>query len=272
MQSEEIEDQHVPPKPYVPLVPFTRCLIKSKWNKSFSEIYDILSKVNVNLPLLDMIRNMSAYAKFFKELNTRKHKYERHEKVMILETASAVLQCKLPPKLKDLGSFVINITIGKKKEEKAMLDLGASINLMPYSIYQRLGLGELKPTTMTLQLVDRSLKYPRGIFEDILVQVDKLIVPVDVVGLDMKQTSDHSSELPILLGRPFMVTRTIIDVKNGKLNMTVLNQTIEFLVFNSMSLPLVTNNCFAVDSLDHIIVSSFLQGETKDKLAITLSS
>ncbi|XP_031279109.1 uncharacterized protein LOC116137554 [Pistacia vera] len=107
---------------------------------------------------------------------------------MISETVSAVLECKLPPKLKDLRSFVINITIGKKKEERAMLDLGASINLMPYSIYQQLGMGELKPTTMTLQLIDRSVKYPRGIVEDILVQVYKLIVLVDFVVLDMEQT------------------------------------------------------------------------------------
>ncbi|XP_031253375.1 uncharacterized protein LOC116111316 [Pistacia vera] len=86
MQNEEIEDPYVPPKPYVSPVPFLGHLIKSKWDKSFSDIYDIFSKVNVNLPLLDMIRNMPAYLKFFKELNTCKCKYEPHKKVMISET------------------------------------------------------------------------------------------------------------------------------------------------------------------------------------------
>ncbi|XP_068315024.1 uncharacterized protein, partial [Pyrus communis] len=118
--------------------------------------FDILSKVNVNLPLLDVIRNMPAYGKFFKELNNYKRKYGPHEKVVVSENVSAVLQRKLPPKLKDPGSFSINITIGDKKVEKAMLDLGASINLMPYFVYLQLGLGELKATTISLQLADRS--------------------------------------------------------------------------------------------------------------------
>ncbi|XP_038697987.1 uncharacterized protein LOC119995545 [Tripterygium wilfordii] len=142
------------PNPYIPPIPFPGRLKQSKLDKSFSEIYDTLSKVNINLPLLDVIRNMPAYAKFFKELNTYKRKYGPHEKVMVSENVSAVLQRKLPPKLKDPGSFSINITVGDKKMEKAMLDLGASINLMPYSVYLQLGLGEVKPTTMSLQLAD----------------------------------------------------------------------------------------------------------------------
>ncbi|XP_068332811.1 uncharacterized protein [Pyrus communis] len=121
--------------------------------------------------------------------------------VVVSENVSAVLQRKLPPKLKDLGSFSINITIGDKKVEKAMLDLGASINLMPYSVYLQLGLGELKATTISLQLADRSVKYPRV--------------------LDMEEAPIHDRELPILLGRPFMATaKTIIDVQNGLLTMT----------------------------------------------------
>ncbi|CAL8993221.1 unnamed protein product [Prunus brigantina] len=155
---------------------------------------------------------MPAYGKFFKELNTYKRKYGPNEKVMVSENVSAVLQRKLPPKLKDPGSFSIDITIGGKLVEKAMLDLGASINLMPYSVYLQLGLGELKATTISLQLADRSVKYPRGIVEDILVQVDKLILPADFVVLDMEEAPIHDRELPILLGRPFMATaKTIID-------------------------------------------------------------
>ncbi|CAL8988266.1 unnamed protein product [Prunus brigantina] len=151
--------------------------------------------------------------------------YSPHEKVLVSENVSAVLQRKLPPKLKDPGSFTIGITIGNKQAEKAMLDLGASINLMPYSVYVQLGLGELKSTTLGLQLADRSVKYPRGIVEDILVQVDKLILPADFVVLDMEDAPIHNRELPILLGRPFMATaNTLIDVKNGILKMTVLGR------------------------------------------------
>ncbi|CAL8112422.1 unnamed protein product [Prunus armeniaca] len=146
--SYEAPNFHKVEKPYTPPIPFPGRLAKSKLDKSFKEIFDILSKVNVNLPLLDVIRNMPAYGKFFKELNTYKRKYGPNEKVMVSKNVSAVLQRKLPPKLKDPGSFSINITIGDKLVEKAMLDLGASINLMPYSVYLQLGLGGLKATTI----------------------------------------------------------------------------------------------------------------------------
>ncbi|XP_019179258.1 PREDICTED: uncharacterized protein LOC109174479 [Ipomoea nil] len=254
------DDPYVPPKPYVPPVPFPGRLRNSKFDKSFSDIYDLLSKVNVNLPLLDMIKNMPAYAKFLKELNTRKRRYEHNEKVFMSKTVSAVLQINLPPKLEDPGSFIINITVGNSKQEKAMLDLGASINLMPYFVYLQLGLDKLKPTTMSLELADRSVRYPRGIVEDVLVQVDKLIIPADFVLLDINKKYNYEQDMPILLGRPFMATtKTMIDVQNGKLTMTVLDETIEFSILKSMKLPENNNNhCFAVDVLDSIISAKFL--------------
>ncbi|XP_038717239.1 uncharacterized protein LOC120010520 [Tripterygium wilfordii] len=178
---------------------------------------------------------------------------------MVSENVSVVLQRKLPPKLKDPESFSINITVGDKKMEKAMLDLGASINLMPYFVYLQLGLGEVKPTTMSLQLADRSVKYPRGIVEDILVQVDRLIVPADFVVLNMDDTPMHDRELPILLGRPFMATvNTLIDVKHGVFTMTGLDQTVQFTVFESLSHPLSSLDCFTIHALDSLVFSSFL--------------
>ncbi|CAL8988244.1 unnamed protein product, partial [Prunus brigantina] len=214
--SYEAPSLHKAEKPYTPPIPFLGRLAKSKQDKSFKEIFDILSKVNVNLPLLDVIRNMPAYGKFFKELNTYKRKYGPNEKVMVSENVSAVLQRKLPPKLKDPGS-----------------------------------LGELKATTISLQLADRSVKYPRGIVEDILVQVDKLILPADFVVLDMEEAPIHDRELPILLGRPFMATaKTIIDVQNGLLTMTVLGETVQFKVFESLSHPSSSFDCCSIDVLD----------------------
>ena len=102
---------------------------------SFSDLYSMLSKVEINLPLLEVISNVPAYTKFFKELCSKKKKLLGPEKLFATEVANSVLQQSLPPKLKDPGSFNINITIGNKKQVKAMLDLGASINLMPYSLY-----------------------------------------------------------------------------------------------------------------------------------------
>ncbi|CAH9131381.1 unnamed protein product [Cuscuta epithymum] len=256
----EAEDPYVPPKPYVPPVPFPNRLKSSKLNSSFEEIYKLLSKVNVNLPLLDMIKNMPAYAKFLKELSTRKRRYEPNEKVFVSKAVSDVLQKDLPPKLEDPGSFIININLGNSKSEKAMLDLGASINLMPYSVYLKLGLNELKSTTMSLQLADRSIRYPRGIVEDVLVQVDKLIIPADFVVLDMDDQCKYVKDMPILLGRPFMATaKTMIDVQNGKLTMSVLDETVEFSILKSMNMSADSSCCFALDILDPIVPLDKLQ-------------
>ncbi|XP_048234371.1 uncharacterized protein LOC125370949 [Ricinus communis] len=198
-------------EPYKPPIPFPHRLKESKQDKQFSKIFDMFFKVNINLPLIDVIRNMPTYAKFFKELNSNKRRYRKNEKVIVSETVSAVLQQQLPPKMKDPGSFTVNITMGDKKIAKAMLDLGANTDLMPYSTYAQLGFGELKPTTMSLQVADRSIKYPRGIMEDLLIQVGKLIIPVDFVVLDMESTSARDKEQAFLLARPFMATtKTII--------------------------------------------------------------
>ena len=99
-----------------------------------------------------------------------------------------------------------------------MCDLGASVCLMPLSLYERLGLGELKSTRMTLQLADRSLKYPAGIIEDVPVKVGEIYVPTDFVVMEIEE----DNQVPILLGRPFLATAgAIIDVKHGKLEFNV---------------------------------------------------
>ncbi|KAL5787484.1 hypothetical protein ACOSP7_004433 [Xanthoceras sorbifolium] len=176
-----------------------------------------------------MIKKMPSHRKFFRELNKRKRQYGQNERVMISKMVSAVLQQKLPPKLKDPGSFNIDITVGNVKKERAMLDLRASINPMPYSVYMQLDLNELKPTFMSLLLADRSTRYPRGIVEDILIQVDKLIILADFVVLDMDDARMTKTDLPILLKRPFMATtQMIIGVQNGKLSMIVLGEAVEF--------------------------------------------
>ncbi|XP_075497901.1 uncharacterized protein LOC142535433 [Primulina tabacum] len=103
---------------------------------------------------------------------SKKRKLQEFETVKLTEECSAILQRKLPQKLKDPGSFTIPCVIGGSRVNRALCDLGASINLMPFSIYRTLELGEVKPSTITLQLADRSLTYLRGIVEDVLVKVD----------------------------------------------------------------------------------------------------
>ncbi|XP_027364392.1 uncharacterized protein LOC113871495 [Abrus precatorius] len=159
---------------------------------------------------------MLKYAKFLKEMLSNKKKLEEFETVRLNEECSAILLRKLPPKLKDPGSFTIPCTICNSYFDKALCDLGASINLMSFSMFKRLGMQEPKPTSISLQLVDRSITYPRGIVEDVLVKVDKFKFPADFIVFDMEE----DDEVPIILGRPFLATgRTIIDVQQGKLTL-----------------------------------------------------
>jgi hypothetical protein len=116
------------------------------------------------------------------------------------EQVSAILQCKLPLKYEDPGCPTITCMIGVSQIERALLDLGASVNLLPYSVYLQLGLGELKPITMTLQFADRSMKVPRGIVEDVLIKVDKFYFPVDFIVLDTEPVQVIGTEIPVILG------------------------------------------------------------------------
>ena len=97
-----------------------------------------------------------------------------------------MLQSKIPQKLKDLESFTISYSIRTKYNGKTLCDLGASINLMPLSVFKQLGVGEVRPTTVTLQLADRSHAYPESKIEDVLVKVDKFIFLVDFIALDFE--------------------------------------------------------------------------------------
>ena len=109
-------------------------------------------------------------------------------------------------KYKDPGSPTISVNIGGSCVERALLDLGANVNLLPYSVYKQLGLGELKPTTITLSLADRSVKIPKGIVEDVLLKDDKFYYLVDFVVLDTEPVAIRANYVPIILGRPFLAT------------------------------------------------------------------
>ena len=111
--------------------------------------------------------------------------------VMLGEGCSAIFQNKLPTKKKDPGSITIRCVISDLVNEKALGDLGASINVMPYTIFKKLGLSDMQPIRITLQLADQYIRYPRGIIEDELIKVDKFLFPVDFVILDVTYSSKH---------------------------------------------------------------------------------
>ncbi|XP_062118662.1 uncharacterized protein LOC133832315 [Humulus lupulus] len=133
---------------------------------------------------------MPNYAKFIKEVMSKKRKLEDYEAMKLTEECSAIIKRQLLEKLKDPRSFTIPCVIGELHIENTLCDLGASINLISLSIFWKLNLGEVTPTTISLQLADRSLKYPRGIIEDVLVKIDRFIFPVDFVVLGMEEDQE----------------------------------------------------------------------------------
>ena len=168
-----------------------------------------------------------------KDLCTIKKGLGIEKKAFLTEQVSAIIQSKNPVKYKDPGSPTISVNIGGTCIDKSLLDLGASVNLLPYSVYKQLGLGELKPTNITLSLADRSVKIPKGIVEDVLVKVDKFYYPVDFVVLDTEPIENGPNHVPIILGRPFLATaNAIINCQNGVMQLTFGNMTLELNIFH----------------------------------------
>ncbi|XP_024171648.1 uncharacterized protein LOC112177598 [Rosa chinensis] len=192
-----------------------------------SEVHDILKKVNVNIPLIELIRQMPVYAKFLKDLCTHKRKINNDERFEICEEVSAILQRRIPPKLKDPESFIISCTIGEKVFDRALMDLGSSVNIISFETFRKLDLGPIKATPIFLQLADRSIIRAMGVIEDVLIKVDKFYLPVDLVVLDMDDGAHCDKDIPIILGRPFMATAGIkINIQKGTIKMKVLGEKV----------------------------------------------
>ncbi|KAM1151945.1 hypothetical protein EV1_034264 [Malus domestica] len=235
-----------------PNVPFPSRFLQFKNEEEEKDVLETFRKVQVNIPLLDAIKQIPKYAKCLKKLCTTKKRFREKEVVQVSENVSAMIQCKLPPKCKDPGSFTIPCVIGNTRFKFAMLDLGASINVMPYSIYASMNLGKLKNDGVIIQLADRSNAYPKGVVEDVLVQVNHLIFPADFYVLEMDE-SDHTPSLPILLGRPFMKTaQTKIDVAKGEVTMAFGGDMICFKISESIETPNVVRSCCVIDTIEKI--------------------
>ena len=213
--------------------PFPQALKAKKKAINQTEMLEVLRQVKVNIPLLDMIKQVPTYAKFLKDMCTMKRGLNFDKKAFLTEQVSAIIQCKTPVKYTDPGCPTFLMNIGGTCVEKALLDLGASVNLLPYLVYKQLGLGELKPTSITLSLADSSIKIPKGTMEDVSIQVDKFYYPVDFVVLDTKPVAVGTNYVPIILGRPFLATSNeIINFRNRVMQLTFGNMTLELNIFH----------------------------------------
>ncbi|XP_070005624.1 uncharacterized protein [Nicotiana sylvestris] len=180
-----------------------------------------------------------------------KKKLEEVSVVILTEKCSAILQNKLPQKLGDPGSFIIPCTLGGVYFEKALCDSGASINLMPFSIFRKLDLGKMKDIRVSLHFADQSTKKPKGIIENVLVRVDKFVFPVDFIVLEMKECPDE----PIILGRQFLATgRAIIDVHQGQLILRVDEERVIFYMQKILRFSgnEASSSCFSIDMISDL--------------------
>ncbi|KAK8696450.1 hypothetical protein V6N13_001585 [Hibiscus sabdariffa] len=249
-EHEEAETTSIAPQPrrntseeQRPPPPFPQRLKKQIHEYQYKKFFDILKQVLINLPLVVALQQMPNYAKFLKDMVSRKTRIGEFEIAAATEACLAMMHNKVPAKKTDPGSFTIPCSIGNNYSCKALCDPGASINLMPKSVFQQLGIGKAKPTTVMLQLADRSYVQPEGKIKDILVRVDKFIFPADFLILDC-EADEHA---PIILGRPFLATgKVLLDFENNELVLRVNDQQVKINVFKVMKHPTDIEDCQAI--------------------------
>ncbi|XP_071905805.1 uncharacterized protein [Coffea arabica] len=247
--------------------PFPSRLEKSKKQYKGKEILEVFRKVEINILLLDAIKQVLKYAKFLRDLCVNRRRLRGDERVIMGENVSAVLQRKLLPKCGDPRMFTISCRIGNTLIRKAILDLGASINVMSKFIYASMNLNLLKETGIIIQLTDRTNAYPDGLVEDVLVKINDLVFSTDFYVLDMDD--DHSPDLsPLLLDRSFFSTaQTKFDVNKDILSMKFDEKIVNFNIFDTIEHPVNSHSVFAIHAINPC-VQEFSEFACRDKFKI----
>nr|XP_016439720.1 PREDICTED: uncharacterized protein LOC107765568 [Nicotiana tabacum] len=182
-KEKEKETSKAPPPIPRPPPPFPQRLIRRVDDSKLEKFYDILKQLSVNIPFLEAFQEMSGFAKYLKDLITKK-RITKNEVVNMTHRVSSIIATSHVQKKEDPGAFTIPCTIKERDFAKALCDNGDSINLIPLSIYKQVGLGMPRPTSMRLQMADRSIKRPIGIVDDVIVKVGKFHLPANFVILD----------------------------------------------------------------------------------------
>ncbi|CAM8978558.1 unnamed protein product [Rhodiola kirilowii] len=246
-KEKEVEKEKDELKPYTPPVPFPQRLKKKSNDKQFLKFAEMMRKLYVTMPFTEVITQAPSYARFLKDVITCRRTIEDVDTVSLNRECSAILQPLMPLKLEDPGSFSISCYINDVKIERAMCDLGASISLMPYSLCKKLNIGEPKLTQMILRLANRSSRFPKGVLKDVPVRVGNFYIPGDFVVLEMEE----DTEIPILLGRPFLYTAgAIFDTTKGSISMRVGDEEVEFNLEKAQKGPSSTMSCNYLDLVD----------------------
>ncbi|GKE27559.1 reverse transcriptase domain-containing protein [Tanacetum coccineum] len=233
-KSNEIPERN----PHQPLIPYPLRLNKDKIQDKFDiqihKFLQMFKKLHFNISFAEALAQMPKYAKMLKDLLSNKEKLLELANTPLNKNCLAVLLKKLPEKVRDPGKFLIPYDFSELEDCMALADLGASINLMPLSVWKTLMLPELVPTRMTLKLANRSVAYPAGIVEDVFVQVGKFTFPVDFVVVDY----DVDPHVPLIIGRPFLRTaHALVDVYGEDLTLRVGDEKLIFNVESTLKYP-----------------------------------
>jgi len=237
-KANDKEAEEVIEPTYDPPAPFRNRLRSKKNTTQMGKILEIFKQVKVNIPLLEAVEQVPSYAKFLKDLYTKQRDHQTPKKVFLAANINEIIKNTMPVKYKDPGCPTLSCTIGTTVIDKALLVLGASVNLLSYSVYKQLGVGELKPTRITLQLADRSVKILKDEVEDVLIKVGEFIFPVDFIVLETTPIENPKGQILVILGRPFLATsNALINYSSGLMKLTFGNMTMDLNIFNLEKQP-----------------------------------
>ncbi|CAJ2677728.1 unnamed protein product [Trifolium pratense] len=249
-------------------LPYPHAPSKKDKERQYARFMDIFKRLQINIPFSEALEQMPTYAKFMKEILTKKRRYNDDEVIQLDASCSAIIQRTLPTKEKDPGRVTLPVTIGNVNVGKALIDLGSSINLIPLSVIKRVGGLDITRTRMTLQLADKSITHPSGMAEDVLVKVDKFMFPIDFVVMDIEEDDD----VPLILGRPFMKTaRMMIDIDDGVMKVRVQDEEVSFNLWEAMKHPHEKDMCFKLDATEEAILDVRKQAHRPSSLEQALT-
>nr|GEV19639.1 reverse transcriptase domain-containing protein [Tanacetum cinerariifolium] len=198
---------------------------RDRTNEQIKKFYEIFKDMSFEISFTDALILMPKFASTLKALIGNKEKLSEMARTLINKHCSAFILNKLPRKLRDPGKFLIPCEFPGMDECLALADLGASINLMPLSVWEGLSLSELTLTCMTLELADRSVSKPISIAKDVSVKVGVFHFPADFVVVDF----EPDPRVPLILGRCFLKTgRALIDMHKGELTLRIGNKAITY--------------------------------------------
>ena len=201
--------------------PFPQRLVSKKKAmdlSQFNEIKSIFQNLTINVPFLTAIKNMPAYARYLKELCTIKRNHVSSRNAFKVDHIDSVFLVEGVVKYKDPGKPTVLINLGGEFKIRSLLDLGASVNIMPTYLHKRMGLQPCEPTSVSLQLADRSTRKCRGMMRNLIVRCKEFYYPADFILLDTDETDDV---VPIILGRPFLATcAAVINCRTGQMEIS----------------------------------------------------